>query len=65
VSFAKFNLHSKVKVTIAIEGDIQNSYIHLKFNNFQDLGLLKKDIHAEQVTENFLGEVCKYLIRDS
>ena len=65
VSFAKFNLESKVKVTILIEGDIQNSCIHLKFNNFQDLGLLKREIKAEQVTEDFLDEMGKYLIRES
>jgi len=65
VSFAKFNLQSRVKVTIVIEGDIQNSCIHLKFNNFQGLGLLKRDIQAEQVTDEFLDEMGKYLIRES
>lgn len=65
VSFAKFNLESKVKITILIEGDIQNSCIYLKFNNFQDLGLLKRDIQAEQVTEEFLDEMGKYLVRES
>ena len=65
VSFAKFNLESKVKVTILIEGDIQNSCIHLKFNNFQDLGLLKRDVTAEQVTDDFLDDMGKYLVRES
>ena len=65
VSFAKFNLESKVKITIVVEGDIQNSCIHLKFNNFQGLGLLKREVQAEQVTEEFLDEMGKYLIRES
>jgi len=65
VSFAKFKLECKVKVTILIEGDIENSCIHLKFNNFQGLGLLKRDIQAEQVTEEFLDDMGKYLIRES
>lgn len=65
ISSATFNLQSKVKITISIEGDVQNSCIHLKFNNFQDLGLLKRDISAEQVTEEFLDEMGKYLIRES
>jgi len=65
VSYANFKLDSKVKITILIEGDIQNSCIHLKFNNFQDLGLLKRDIKAEQVNEDFLDDIGKYLIRES
>jgi len=65
VSYANFKLDSKVKITILIEGDIQNSCIHLKFNNFQDLGLLKRDIKAEQVNEDFLDDMGKYLIRES
>jgi len=65
VASAKFNLESKVKVTILIQGDVQNSCIHLNFNNFQGLGLLKRDIQAEQVTEDFLDEMGKYLIRES
>jgi len=65
ISFAKFSLESKVKITILIEGDVQESCIHLKFNNFQDLGLLKRDVQAEQITEDFLDEMGKYLIRES
>ncbi len=65
ISFAKFNLESKVKVTILIEGDMQNSCIHFKFNNFQGLGLLKREVQAEQITEDFLDEMGKYLIRES
>jgi len=65
ISFAKFNLESKVKITILIEGDIENSCIHMKFNNFQNLGLLKRDIQAEEVTEDFLDAMGKYLIRES
>ena len=62
---AKFDLKCKVKITILIEGDIQNSCIRLNFNNFQDLGLLKRDVTADQVTDEFLDEMGKYLVRES
>jgi len=62
---ASFKLQCKVKVTILIEGDIENSCIHLKFNNFQDMGLLKRDVQAEQVNDDFLDDMGKYLVRES
>ncbi len=65
ISFAKFKLESKVKITILIEGDMKNSCIHLKFNNFQDLGLLKRTVQAEQITDDFFDDMGKYLIRES
>ena len=65
VTFAKFKLKSRVKVTVLIDGDVDKSCISIKFNNFQDLGLLKRDVQAEQVNDEFLDEMGSYLVRES
>lgn len=65
VSFARFKLECRIKVSVIIEGDIENSCIYIKFNNFQELGLLKREVKANQVDENFLDEMGKYIVRES
>ncbi len=65
VTFARFKLDCKVKVTVLIEGDIENSCIHIKFNNFQELGLLKRDVRPEQINDEFFDDMGQYLVRES
>lgn len=62
---AKFKVVGPIAVNIILQGDIDNSSIHLLLNNFEKPGLTKHTFKERHITETFIDDFGKFIIRQN
>lgn len=60
---AKFKVSGPIPVNILLRGDIENSSIHLIFNNFEKPGTVRHSFKERHITEEFIDHFGKYILR--
>ena len=62
---AKFKVIAPVPVNIILKGDIESSSIHLLLNNFEKSGTSKHTYKERHVTEEFIDDFGKFILRQN
>lgn len=62
---AKFKVVGPVPVNIILQGDIATSSIHLFLNNFEKPGLTKHTFKERHITEEFIDDFGKFILRQN
>ena len=62
---AKFKVIGPVPVNIILQGDVTTSSINLFFNNFEKPGISKHTFKERHITEEFIDNFGKYILRQN
>ena len=62
---AKFKVIGPVPVNIILQGDIETSSIHLILNNFEKSGVSKHTYKERHITEEFIDDFGKFILRQN
>lgn len=65
VTHANIQVEPVVAVTVLITGDIETGTINFKFNNVESLGGREHTFQTEQVTDEIIDNLIKYIARDT
>ncbi len=64
VTGAHYTVKAQVPIMFHITADIEASSINLHISNFEKLGLRKSIIKPDQITDDFLDRLGKYILRE-
>ena len=62
---SKFKVVGPIPVNVILQGDVATSSIHLILNNFEKSGVSKHTFKERHITEEFIDELGKFIIRDN
>lgn len=62
---AKFKVIGPIPVAVTLQGDIDTSSINLLLNNFEKPGLSKHIFKDHEITEEFIDDIGKYILRQN
>ena len=62
---AKFKIIGPIPVNIILKGDVDNSSIHLLLNNFEKSGASKHTYKERHITEDFIDDFGKFILREN
>jgi len=62
---AKFKVAGPISVNVILQGDIATSSIHLILNNFEKSGLSKHTYKERHITEEFIDDFGKFILRQN
>lgn len=62
---AKFKIIGPISVNIILNGDVENSSIHLLLNNFDKSGVSKHSYKERHITDEFIDDFGKFVLRQN
>jgi len=62
---AKFKITGQIPVNVILQGDIATSSIHIILNNFEKPGLSKHTYKERHITEKFIDDFGKFILRQN